>query len=109
MGQGCARTAQLDDSLVAWRGASSLRARQNSRSQPATAEDDGGCEEECILAAAQTQKWVIYQGDQNMAIVIRLGVAHKASPIIDMEMGWGWLSGSSVQNQTLYEAAHGTL
>ena len=27
-----------------------------------------------------TQKWVIYQGNQNIAIVIRFGVAHKASP-----------------------------
>jgi uncharacterized alpha-E superfamily protein len=39
LGRGCARTAQLDDSLAAWRGcASSLRARQSSQSWPATAE-----------------------------------------------------------------------
>jgi len=42
-GRGCARSAQLDDSLVAWRGASSLRARQASRSRLATAENHRSC------------------------------------------------------------------
>ena len=36
MGRRCARTAQLDDSLAAWRGCASPRARQASRSWPAT-------------------------------------------------------------------------
>lgn len=53
-------------------------------------------EEECTLAAAQTQKWVIDQGDQNMAIVIRLGAAHKASPIIDMEIPYMFVNAHTI-------------
>jgi hypothetical protein len=46
LGRGCARTAQLDDSLAAWRRCvSSLRARRSGESWPATAEGIGGLSE----------------------------------------------------------------
>jgi hypothetical protein len=46
LGRGGAGTAQLHDSLAAWRRcASSLRARQSSESWPATAEGYGGLSE----------------------------------------------------------------
>ena len=89
----------------------------------AIAEDDGGClhpfrasytscgEEEYTLAAAQMQTWVIYQGDKNMAIVIRLGVAYRASPYYRHRDGFGietveWQLRAKAD---IYVATHGTL
>ena len=63
------------------------------------------------IAVPQTQKWVIYQGGQNMAIVIRLGVAHKASLYYQHGdgMGIGMVEWQLRAKADTYVAAHGTL